>query len=291
MPIYSNKRPDYKRIFVKITRETIPQIKDKYPFVYLERGRLEVDDSSVQWIDCSGNVVPLPIATIGTMLLGPGTSVTHDAIKTMAAANCCICWVAEDSLSFYATGLSPTADTRNLLKQIKVCSDKRRSLAAARRMFAQRFPTDDLSGKTLHEMMGMEGIRVRQIYERKAEQYGVGWKGRKYIPGQMELSDITNHILTLCNAALYGVVTSSITAMGYTPYIGFIHNGSPLPFTYDIADLYKEDLCIDLAFSLTKSLQGIYDKYQVSDAFRQRLIDLNILSRIGDDINNVIGEG
>ena len=89
-----------KRLFVKITRESLPKVKDKYPFLYLERGRLEVDDSSIKWIDADNNVVRLPVATINTLLLGPGTSVTHEAVKTAAAANCSICWVREDSLLF-----------------------------------------------------------------------------------------------------------------------------------------------------------------------------------------------
>lgn len=103
-----------KRLFIRITRETLPRIADKYPFLYLERGRLEVDDSSVRWIDCSKNCVRIPVATIACLLLGPGTTVTHEAVKTASAANCMLCWTGEDSLLFYAAGFSPTADTRNL---------------------------------------------------------------------------------------------------------------------------------------------------------------------------------
>lgn len=86
------------RLIIKVTHDTLPQIKDRYPFLYLERGRLEIDDSSVKWLDSSGEVIRLPIATITTLLLGPGTSVTHEAIKVLAAANCNVCWVGEDSL-------------------------------------------------------------------------------------------------------------------------------------------------------------------------------------------------
>ena len=103
-----------QRLFVKITRESLPQVKDKYPYIYLERGRLEIDDSSIKWIDADRNVVPLPVATLNALLLGPGTTLTHEAVKVCAAANCSICWVGEDSLLFYAAGFVPTADTRNL---------------------------------------------------------------------------------------------------------------------------------------------------------------------------------
>jgi CRISPR-associated protein Cas1 len=242
---------EHKRLLVKITHENLPQIKDRYPFLYLERGRIEIDDSSVKWIDCEGLVIRLPIATISTLLLGPGTSITHESIKVLAAANCTICWVGEDSLLFYAVGASPTANTRNMRRQMQLAFDKEKSLEVARRMFGRRFPIADLAGKNLKEMMGMEGVRVRKIYEEMSEKYHVGWKGRSYIPGKFEMSDLTNQILTSSNTALYALLSSAIYTLGYSPHIGFIHSGSPLPFVYDLADLYKEELCIDLSFSLT----------------------------------------
>ena len=277
------------RLLVKITRESLPQIKDKYPFVYLERGRLEIDDSSVKWIDCEANVVRLPIATINCLLLGPGTTVTHEAVKVMSQSNCGLCWVGEDSLLFFAGGLSPTSDSRNMREQLKLASDPKKSLEVARRMFARRFPGIDLSGKSLKEMMGMEGSRVRALYESKAQQYGVGWKGRSYSPGKFELSDGTNKILTTCNAALYGILSSVVHSLGYTPHVGFIHSGSPLPFIYDLADLYKEDLCIDLAFSLTLDMLGDYDRQRVSSAFRQRVIATDLLGQSAQDIEEILG--
>ncbi len=277
------------RLLIKVTRETLPQVKEKYPFIYLERGRLEIDDSSIKWIDCDKNVVRLPIATINCLLLGPGTSLTHEAVKVMAAANCSVCWVGEDSLLFYAAGITPTADSRNLRRQMQLAADKKKSVEVARRMFARRLPPEELKGKSLKEMMGMEGYRVRQFYEEKAQEYGVGWKGRRYVPGKFEMGDITNQILTSTNAALYGILCSAVHSMGYSPHIGFIHSGSPLPFIYDLADLYKEELCIDLAFSLTLEMAGRYNRQKVSSAFRKRVIEMDLLARIGPDIEEVLG--
>lgn len=278
-----------ERLFVKVTRESLPQVKDKYPFLYLERGRLEIDDSSVKWIDADCNVVPIPVATINTLLLGPGTSVTHEAIKTATSANCSISWVGEDSLLFYAAGFLPTADTRNLKLQMTLASDDDSSLKVARAMFAKRFPDADLEGKTLNSMMGMEGNRVRALYQQKAEEYGVGWKGRQFTPGKFQVSDLTNQVLTSTNAALYGILCSAVHAMGYSPHIGFIHSGSPLPFVYDLADLYKEKLCIDLAFSLSREMAGRYDKHKVSDEFRKRVISMDLLNQVTSDINDLMG--
>ena len=278
-----------ERLFVKVTRESLPQVKDKYPFLYLERGRLEIDDSSVKWIDAECNVVPIPVATINTLLLGPGTSVTHEAIKTATSANCSISWVGEDSLLFYAAGFLPTADTRNLKLQMTLASDDDSSLKVARAMFAKRFPDADLEGKTLNSMMGMEGNRVRALYQQKAEEYGVGWKGRQFTPGKFQVSDLTNQVLTSTNAALYGLLCSAVHSMGFSPHIGFIHSGSPLPFVYDLADLYKEKLCIDLAFSLSREMAGRYDKHKVSDEFRKRVISMDLLNQVTSDINDLMG--
>ena len=79
------------RLLIKVTRDSLPQVKDKYPFIYLERGRLEIDDASVKWIDSESNVVRLPVATLNCLLLGPGTSITHEAVKVLAQSNCGIC--------------------------------------------------------------------------------------------------------------------------------------------------------------------------------------------------------
>jgi CRISPR-associated protein Cas1 len=280
-----------KRLFVKITRDNLPQVKDRYPFIYLERGRLEVDDSSVKWIDCDNNVVRIPCATVNALLLGPGTSITHEAVKVLAASNCVVSWVGEDSMLFYAVGQTPTADTRNMREQMLLAADSKKATEVARRMFAKRFADTELAGKSLKEMMGMEGYRVRQFYEKMAIKYNVGWKGRSYQPGKFEMGDVTNQFLTSANAALYGILSSAIYSMGYSPHIGFIHSGSPLPFVYDMADLYKEYLCIDLAFALTVEVAGRYDKEKISSEFRNRVLEIDLLSKIGEDINSVLTGG
>ncbi len=279
-----------KRLFVRITRETLPRVTDKYPFLYLERGRLEVDDSSIKWIDAQGQCIRLPVATISCLLLGPGTSVTHEAIKTAAAANCAVCWVGEDSLLFYAAGIIATSHTRNMQRQAWLASDPRLSLSVAKAFFSRRFPDEDLEGKDLQALMGMEGFRVRGLYLEKAQEYGVGWKGRVFVPGKFELSDLVNQILTAANAALYGILASIIHSLGYSPHLGFIHSGSPLPLVYDLADLYKGDLCVDLAFSLAGKLAGKYNKYTVAEAFRDRVIKKDLLALAVSDLESLLGE-
>jgi CRISPR-associated protein Cas1 len=201
------------RLLIKVTRDTLPQVKEKYPFLYLEKGRMEIDDSSVKWIDCDCNVVRLPVAMLNCILLGPGTTVTHEAVKVMAAANCGICWVGDDSMMFFASGQTPTSNTRNMHHQMMLAATPAKSLEVARRMFAYRFPDADLEKKTLPQMMGMEGLRVRKFYEEMAVKYKVGWKGRRFEPGKFEMSDTTNKILTAANAALYSIIMSAVHSM------------------------------------------------------------------------------
>ncbi len=206
------------RLFVKITRFSLPQVKEKYPFIYLERGRLEVDDSSIKWVDSDGQVIRIPVATINAILLGPGTTVTHEAIKVASTSNCAISWVGEDSLLYYASGIQPNSNSRNFKKQVELASNKKKALEVSRRMFKHRFPDANLEDKTLKEMMGMEGYRVCEMYNKKAQYYNVGWKGRNFTPGKFEFSDITNRVLTSANAALYGILCSVVHSLGYTPY-------------------------------------------------------------------------
>lgn len=116
-PEESAEKKEVNRLFVRVTRDTLPRVVDKYPFLYLEHGRLEIDDSSIRWIDAQGGCVRLPVATISCLLLGPGTSVTHEAVKTATAANCSLCWVGEDSLLFYGGRDSPVSHTRNMLRR------------------------------------------------------------------------------------------------------------------------------------------------------------------------------
>ncbi len=276
------------RIIIKATPADLPKIRERYPFLYLEHGRLEVDDSSVKWISAEKEVIRIPAATVLTLLLGPGTTVTHEAIKVLGTLNTTICWVGEDSLMFYAVGQTPTANTRNLKKQVELSADPEARLRIAKKMFLSRFPEARVKNKTLEELMVMEGGRVRSLYEELAEKYFVNWKGRIYKPGSFKLSDMTNQLITSCNMALYALISSIVHSLGLSPHIGFVHSGSPLPFVYDVADLYKADVVFDLAFDLTAKMAGTYNRKQVLECFRQRVIDFNLLTKAPADILDLL---
>ena len=272
-----------RKTFFKLSRDYYPQHKDRYPMLYFEHGRMEVDDSSVKWIGANRDLYEIPVAAISTILLGPGTTVTHEAIKAISASNTTICWVGDDSLKFYAAGITTTSDTQNLLKQINCVATTEKRLCVARRMFAKRFPGVNLEGKSLQTMMGMEGVRVRALYTQMADKYGIQWIGRRYTPGKIEASDKVNRILTYTNSLLYAVITSSVVAQGLDPRVGFIHSGSPLPFVYDLSDLYKEYLTIDLSFSLSSSVAKP-TKSLIAEEFVNRAVEFNFLQKLSNDI-------
>lgn len=278
-----------ERIILKTTLADLPKIRERYPFLYLEHGRIEIDDSSIKWISAEDGVIRIPAATVMTLLLGSGTSVTHEAMKVLAALNTTVCWVGEDSLMFYAVGQTPTSDTRNLKHQLELAADPEKSLGIARKMFLCRFPEAKVRGKSLKELMVMEGGRGRELYETLARKYPVLWQGRSYQPGKFELSDMTNKLITSCNSALYALVSSILNALGLSPKAGFVHSGSPLPFVYDVADLYKAELVFDLAFSLTAELAGNYNRKLVLERFRRRVCEFDLMTKCPADVLGLLG--
>ena len=277
-----------QRIIIKPQGSDLPMLRDRYHFLYLEHGRLEIDDASVKWISAEREVFRLPAAVLSTLLLGPGTSVTHEAVKVLAELNCTVCWVGEDSLRFYAVGETPTANTRNFKKQMQLAANPKTALEVARRMFRSRFPEEEIASKTLRELMLLEGSRVQMLYAQLAQKYFVAWRGRMYQPGNFKLSDLTNQLITSANAALYALVLSMVHALGLSPHIGFSHSGSPLPFVYDIADLYKAELVFDLAFALTGKMCGRYDRTLAIEEFRRRVIAFGLLKRCPADIAELL---
>jgi CRISPR-associated protein Cas1 len=236
-------------IFEKPPRETLAPAKDRWTPIYFEHGRLEVDDSSVKWIGADRTVLRVPVATLSAILLGPGTTVTHAAVKACADCNTPICWVGEDSIRFYATGITPTHDNSRARLQSKLHASAAKSAEVARRMFRKRFPDVDVSGKSVAELRGMEGHRVRALYKEMGAEYGVSWKGRNYNPDNWEVSDTINKAVSAANAGLYALTAAIVCSMGYLPNLGFIHTSGTWPFIFDVADVYKPVTSLPAAFS------------------------------------------
>ncbi len=270
-------------LFERPPIETLAPAKDRWTPIYLEHGRLEVDDSSIKWISASGLVCRLPVATVSALILGPGTAVTHAAMKACADSNTPVCWTGEDCLRFYAFGLTPNHTNDMPRLHAEAWADKRRRTQIARDMFKMRFGDVDVNGKTVKELRGMEGLRVRMLYAELGIQNGVTWKGRNYNSQNWEMADDINRALSTANASLYALCAAVICSLGYLPSLGFVHDAGTLPFVYDVADLYKHLTSIPAAFLAVRQ-DPKNDGELVRKFLKQRVEEERILQRMPKDL-------
>lgn len=225
----------------------LPKIRDSWSYLYVEHRKIDQEDKAIALHDVHGKV-SVPCASLVALLLGPGTSITHAAIKSLADNGCLVLWTGEQGVRFYAQGMGETRSSRNLLHQARLCSDPALRLRVVRRLYEMRFPEPLDPALTLQQIRGREGIRVREAYARASRQSGVLWTGRSYKRDNWMAADPVNRALSAANSCLYGVCHAAIVSAGFSPALGFIHTGKMLSFVYDIADLYKADITIPLAF-------------------------------------------
>lgn len=227
--------------------QALPQIKDRMTFLYLEHCTLGRQDGAITVTDERG-IVQIPAAAISVLLLGPGTRVTHRAMELMGDAGVGAVWVGEHGVRYYAHGRALTARTKLLQKQAELVSNTRKHLAVVRKMYQLRFPGEDVSQLTMQQLRGREGSRVRSVYRKMAQETGVPWNGRLYRPEDFASGDLVNQALSAGHACLYGLAHAVIVALGCAPGLGFVHVGQECSFVYDIADLYKAEVTIPIAF-------------------------------------------
>jgi len=235
-------------LFERPPIETLAPAKDRWTPLFLEHGRLEVDDSSVKWIGANGTLCRIPVATVSALLIGPGVTITSAAMKACAESNTPVCWTGADCLRFYAFGLTPNHTNDMPRLHASAWADKKRRKRIAQRMFLMRFPGVEVDNKSVKELRGMEGLRIRMLYTRLGQEHGVTWKGRNYDRSNWDVSDGINQALSAANASLYALCSAVVCSLGYLPSLGFVHDGGTLPFVYDVADLYKHLTSIPAAF-------------------------------------------
>ena len=277
-------------VFERPPLETLTPARERWTPIYLEHGRLEVDDSSVKWIGADRTVFRLPVASLSVLMLGPGTTVTHAAMKACAECNTPVCWVGTEGLHFYATGIAPTHDNERARHQAELASSPPRREAVARRMFALRFGKDvPVEGVQVKELRGMEGRRVKALYAEMGTRYGVTWKGRNYNPDNWELADGINRAVSAANAALYSLTTAVVSSLGYLPAMGFIHTDSMRAFVLDIADIYKPETTLVAAFE-TMGLDPKATEDDVITRLKFHIEEKRILQRMPTDIAKLLEE-
>lgn len=264
----------------------LPKLRDSLSYVYVERAIIQRYRNAVELVDENGKVA-VPIASLSLLLLGPGTSITHEAVKLLAQNGCSIVWVGEDVTRFYAQGTGETRKAHRLLKQASLVSDPQSRRQVALKMYAKRFDETLDPDLTLEQIRGHEGVRVRNTYQIMSRQYGVKWRGRRYQRNNWDASDPVNRALSMANALLNGICHAAIVSGGYSPGLGFIHTGKQLSFVYDIADLYKTELSIPIAFE-TAALSNDDIEARVRRRCRQAFKETKLLQRLLPDIDAIL---
>lgn len=262
--------------------QALGTIKDRITFVYVERCKISRDNGAITVHDEQGTKA-IPAAMITTLLLGPGTDISHRAVELIGDAGVTIIWVGEHGVRFYASGRALTNHSTLLLKQAKYVSNEKLHVQVARKMYQLRFPEEDVSKLTMQQLRGREGSRIRKIYKQQSEKWNVKWNGRNYDPEAYEKGDTVNKSLSAGNACLYGIAHAVICALGCSLGLGFVHVGHELSFVYDIADLYKAEITIPIAFEIASGLIEDVDgetRRKVRDALKNG----KILDRMVHDI-------
>ncbi|MBO1437425.1 type I-E CRISPR-associated endonuclease Cas1e [Meiothermus sp. CFH 77666] len=265
--------------------QELPKFRDGLSYLYLEHGRLEQQDQAVAFYTQEG-VVSIPAAALGVLLLGPGTSVTHAAIRQLANNGCSVFWVGEEMVRFYASGMGETRSSAHLMRQVQAWADPKAHLEVVKRMYRMRFPEGLPADLTLEQIRGREGVRVRDTYARWSRETGVPWKGRNYNRGNWADADPINRALSAGAACLYGLCHAAIVSAGYSPALGFIHTGKQLSFVYDIADLYKAETLVPTAFTVVAESEQAVER-RVRHALRDHLKRIKLLDRVVDDLHRL----
>lgn len=261
--------------------QELPKLRDSITYLYLEHAVIEQNDTAIVAIQKDGRI-PIPIAAMTCLLLGPGTSITHAAVRAICENGCMAIWCGEGATRFYAAGIGETRSAKNLLRQARMCMDEKLHMQTVRRMYAIRFPKIKTEHLTLQQIRGMEGIRVRKAYELASRVTGVPWSSRTYKNQDWDKADPINQALSEANAMLYGLCHAAIVSLGYSPGLGFVHTGKQLSFVYDIADLYKAETTIPAAFEAVQYQQR--SSREIRIRCRKYFANAHVLSRIARDI-------
>lgn len=276
-------------LFRRPPLDTLSPVKDRWTPIYLEHGRIEVDDAAIKWIDSKGKVCPIPVATVSALILGPGTTITHAAVKVAAQCNCPILWLGEDCLRFYAYGITPNHDNSMARIHAEAWAARRKRNEVARRMFRHRFPDVPTGGISIDQLRGMEGRRVKKIYEELGKHYGVTWKGRNYSASNWNMADTINRALSAATASHYALIAAVCCSMGFIPQLGFVHKTGTLPFIYDAADLYKHETSWPAAFEAI-SIDPKDDGTLVRKILKRKVEETRMLKKAPSDLKALFAD-
>lgn len=274
---------------MRLESNPIP-MKERSSLVWLAYGQIDVLDGALVLIDKDGVRTQIPVGGLACLMLEPGTRVSHAAMALLASVGCLAIWVGEGGVRVYSAGQPGGARSDRLLYQARLVLDDALRLKVVRAMYRYRFQDEPPQHRSIEQLRGIEGARVRTLYRLYAQKYNVPWRNRHYDPDHFDDSDMINRCLSVANHCLYGLCEAAVLAAGYAPALGFIHTGKPLSFVYDIADLFKFDTVIPIAFKVAAEARSDAPRQTrilCRDAFRSQ----NTLAKIIPVIEEILAAG
>lgn len=265
-------------------KNILVKVKNKVSFVYIEKAKITVKDFSVVAMR-EDSVVDIPIATINTLILGVGTSITQNAVIEISKFGCTVVWSGSSLNYFYTFGQPQTFSSKNLLLQCKLHESKVASLEVVRNMYSLRYPSEHLKSKSKEDLLGLEGMKMQECYKKLANESGVVWVERTYHVEDFYSQDYINKCITTANQLLYAVITAIVVSLGFSTALSFVHNGKMMSFVYDLADLYKESLVLPLVFEYcSKTIDTEDSLRELKKVLNYQFLTLKFLQRVVNDI-------
>ncbi len=240
---------------------------DRHGLMWLERGRLAVEDGNLVFTtagfdDLEAGAYDIPYQQVSNILLGPGGVVSHDALRILARRDTGLLAVGSKGVRLYAVSMPFGPDSADRARRhATLWADEEMRIDVAREMYRIR-----LGGKLpahqrdLNSLRGIEGRRVKKVYQNLADQYGVEWNGRRYDRNDPESNDTVNKAINHAVTALYASARIAVAVTGTVPELGFIHESSGHAFALDVADLFRSSVALPIAFRAAKKIERRPDR-------------------------------
>lgn len=232
---------------------------DRHGLLWLERGRLAVEDGNLVFTTAGydkleAGAYEIPFQQISCLLMGPGTVISHDTLRLLARQQTGVLAVGSKGIRMYASSM-PFGPDRSALarKQALLWCNETSRIDIVRKMYEYRFgePLPNYN-RDIATLRGIEGKRMKKVYEHLALQYGIDWNGRKFDRNNPEADDIINKAINHSTAATYAAAQIAVAVTGTIPQLGFIHESSGRAFALDIADLFRSTISLPIAFQAAR---------------------------------------
>jgi CRISPR-associated protein Cas1 len=262
---------------------------DRHGLLWLSRGELCVVAGCLHFVRGRDGGTPgmdqIPHQTVSMILLGPGGSVTQDALRLLARHGTLLAAVGEDGVrSYTAPPLLP--DRSDVARrQAELWGNPRRRISVARHMYALRLG-EVLPHRDLDTLRGIEGARVKTFYKLMADKHGIRWQGRHYDRANPNAADMPNQALNHAATAVQAAAAIAVQSLAALPPLGFIHEDSGQSFVLDIADLFRDTVTLQIAFTAAKRAEQADDtidrlvRREAAAVFRKQQVIASMIDRI-----------